>query len=75
MGYQPSEERDASPWVIENLKPIQIANVDLDEYKELRKNFNKDEWIDLLMQSHRIESRRIHLPFKTYSVGSFDTFL
>jgi len=51
MGYQPSEERDASPWVIENLKPIQIAHVDLDEYKELRKNFNKDEWIDLLMQS------------------------
>ena len=51
MGYQPSEERDASPWVIENLKPIQIAHVDLDEYKELRKNFNKEEWIDLLMQS------------------------
>lgn len=51
MGYQPSEERDASPWVIESLKPIQIANVDVDEYKETRKNFTTDEWIDLLMQS------------------------
>lgn len=51
MGYQPSEERDASPWVIESLKPIQIANVDVDEYKEIRKNFTTDEWIDLLMQS------------------------
>ncbi len=51
MGYQPSEERDASPWVIESLKPIQIANVDVDEYKEIRKNFTTNEWIDLLMQS------------------------
>jgi len=51
MGYQPSEERDVSPWIIENLKPIQISNVDLDEFKELRKNFTRDEWIDLLMQS------------------------
>ena len=51
MGYQPSEERDASPWVIESLKPIQISNVDVPEFKELRKNFSRDEWIDLLMQS------------------------
>lgn len=51
MGYQPSEERDASPWIIESLKPIQISNVDLDEFKELRKNFTRDEWIDILLQS------------------------
>ena len=51
MGYQPSEERDSSPWIIESLKPIQIANVDVDEYKEIRKNFTTNEWIDLLMQS------------------------
>lgn len=51
MGYQKSEERDASPWIIENLKPIQISNVDLEEYKEIRKSFTTDEWIDLLMQS------------------------
>ena len=51
MGYQTSDERDASPWVIENLKPIQISHVDLDEFKEIRKSFTRDEWIDLLMQS------------------------
>jgi len=51
MGYQPSDERDSTPWIIESLKPIQISNVDLDEYKETRKNFTRDEWIDLLMQS------------------------
>lgn len=51
MGYQPSDERDTLPWIVENLKPIQISGVDLDEYKETRKQFTKDEWIDLLMQS------------------------
>ncbi len=51
MGYQPSEDRDVSPWIIENLKPIQISNIDVEEYKELRKNFTRDEWMDLLMQT------------------------
>ncbi len=38
-------------WVIVDLKPIQVANVDLEEYMGLRKNFNTDEWLDLLMHS------------------------
>jgi ATP-dependent Lon protease len=38
-------------WVISSLKPIQVANVDLEEYIELRKKFTSDEWIDLLMHS------------------------
>lgn len=51
MGYMPSEERDGSPWIIESLKPIQISNIDLDEFKEARANFSKDEWLNVLMQS------------------------
>jgi len=51
LGYQVSEEKDVAPWVIEKLKPIQISGVDLDEYKELRKEFSTEEWVDLLMQS------------------------
>jgi ATP-dependent Lon protease len=51
MGYQPSDERDTLPWIIENLKPIQISGVDIEEYKANRKEFTKSEWIDLLIQS------------------------
>jgi ATP-dependent Lon protease len=51
IGYQPSDERDTLPWVVENLKPIQISSIDIEEYKEGRRSFNKEEWIDLLMQS------------------------
>lgn len=51
LGYEPSEEKDVTPWVIEKLKPIQVSGIDLEEYKDQRKNFDKEEWMDLLMQS------------------------
>ena len=46
-----NEEKGSSPWVIENIKPIQLSNVDLNEFKKARAEFSKQEWIDLLMQS------------------------
>lgn len=46
-----TDERDTSPWIIENLKPIQISHIDLEEYKTLRGNFTAAEWTDLLLQS------------------------
>tara|TARA_R110002072_G_scaffold122673_3_gene257413 strand:- start:1677 stop:3752 length:2076 start_codon:yes stop_codon:yes gene_type:complete len=49
--YEFSDDARTSPWVIETIKPIQIARVDYDGYKEARTKFSKDEWIDLLMQS------------------------
>src|SRR5690606_9854315 len=51
MNYIPDSEEQSVPWAIENIKPIQISNIDLDKYIEARKNFTKDEWIDLLIQS------------------------
>lgn len=49
--YEFSEEARTSPWGLETIKPIQIAKVDYEGYKEARAQFTKDEWIDLLMQS------------------------
>jgi ATP-dependent Lon protease len=49
--YEFSEEAQTSPWVLESIKPIQIAKVDYESYKTAREQFDKDEWIDLLMQS------------------------
>lgn len=51
MSYAPAEGKDSSPWNVDQLKPIQISSVDIDEYKEVRKIFNKEEWIALLMQT------------------------
>jgi ATP-dependent Lon protease len=49
--YEFSEDARTSPWVLETIKPIQIAKVDYEGYKEARAQYTKDEWIDLLMQS------------------------
>lgn len=49
--YEFSEDSRISPWIIDTLKPIQIARVDYDGYREIRDKFTTEEWIDLLMQS------------------------
>lgn len=49
--YEFSEDNRISPWIIDTLKPIQIARVDYDGYRETRGKFTTEEWIDLLMQS------------------------
>lgn len=49
--YEFSEDARISPWILESIKPIQIAKVDYDQYREVRRAFTTDEWIDLLMQS------------------------
>ncbi|NLN95590.1 MAG: BREX system Lon protease-like protein BrxL [Bacteroidales bacterium] len=51
LAYIASDEKGASPWLIESLKPIQISNVDIEEFKSLRSDFTSEEWIDLLMQT------------------------
>jgi len=49
--YEFSEDARTSPWMLETIKPIQIAKVDYEGYKQAREQFTKEEWIDLLMQS------------------------
>ena len=38
-------------WEIQNLKPIQVSNIDLQEYIDQRQNFTTDEWIDFMMHT------------------------
>ena len=55
-----------SPFVISSLKPIQMPNLDLDEIKDARPNFTKDEWVTLLLRSagyepdELIEKEKLH---------------
>lgn len=50
MGYSHAEDTPMR-WIIVDLKPIQVANVDVQEYVGLRKEFTTDEWLDLMMHS------------------------
>ncbi|NVK29382.1 MAG: BREX system Lon protease-like protein BrxL [Gammaproteobacteria bacterium] len=49
--YEHIEDKDAVPWILSSLKPIQMSHFDFEGYLEARKQFSLDEWIDVLMQS------------------------
>ena len=54
------KSRYDSPFEITSLKPIQMPNLDLDEIKEARRNFTKDEWIALLLRSAGYEPTELN---------------
>jgi ATP-dependent Lon protease len=39
------------PFFIEEIRPIQLSNRNVDAYKAARKKFTRDQWLDLLMRS------------------------
>lgn len=43
------------PFIIREIKPIQLANFNLAKFKEKRKYFSKTEWVDVLIRSIGIE--------------------
>jgi ATP-dependent Lon protease len=51
LAYVSTDEKGTTPWVIESIKPIQVSLTSVEEYKEGRKAFNKEEWIDVLLQT------------------------
>jgi len=58
-----------SPFWIDKLQPIQVATFDLEDYRQCRRSFTSDEWIDLLIRSMGLEpshfEKRLKLLFLT----------
>ncbi len=50
-----TKQKDLTPISIRKLTPIQLPSVDMDGLKEGRKDFTKDEWLDILMRSIGME--------------------
>ena len=69
LRHQFDEEQKGkrSPFWIDNLKPIQLATFDFEEYRACRSPFSTDEWIDLLLRTIGMEpahfERRVKLLF------------
>ncbi|MCE5200787.1 MAG: protease Lon-related BREX system protein BrxL [Armatimonadota bacterium] len=58
--YMPSEDgKKGSPFHINDLKPIQLARFDFDEFLDCRKQFTTEEWIDVLLRSIGLEPDRM----------------
>jgi len=69
LGYHPdiSHKGALRPFVIEQIRPIQLAVAGLDEVRANRHHFTREEWIDLLVRSIGLEpsqfSHRLKLLF------------
>lgn len=53
------KRKDVPLIVIKNLKPIQMPSVDINELKEGRKAFSKEEWINIMLRSIGMEPDRL----------------
>jgi ATP-dependent Lon protease len=65
--YDEEAKGKRSPFWIQDLKPIQLASFDLEEYRGCRRQLTTDEWIDLLLRTIGLEpanfQRRLKLLF------------
>ena len=62
--YFDEDVKDASPFNISNLNPIQMPNLELSEIMEGRSKFTKEEWIDILIRSIGMEPTNLEYDVK-----------
>jgi len=55
MEYFYEEGQRGSPFIVRELKPIQMPNMDMEELFEGRKHFTENQWIDVLLRSTGLE--------------------
>ncbi len=55
LEYFYEEDQKGSPFLLHDLKPIQMPNMDLEELFQGRQAFNEHQWIDVLLRSTGIE--------------------
>lgn len=67
--------KGSSPFRIADLKPIQLARFDLEEYKRGRRHFTRGEWIDVLLRSVGLEPARMNERLKLLLLTRFIPFV
>jgi ATP-dependent Lon protease len=62
--YYYEEGQKCSPFIITDLKPIQMPNMDMKELFEGRKAFTEEEWMDVLLRSAGMEPSTLNVRTK-----------
>lgn len=55
LQYRFEENQKTSPFLVSELKPIQMPGMDMEELFEARKGFTSEQWIDALLRSTGME--------------------
>lgn len=77
LEYRADEEngKKGSPFHIAELRPIQLARFDFDEYCEGRRAFSTDQWIDVLIRSTGLEPSNMERRLKLLMLSRFIPFV
>lgn len=75
VNYFYEEGQKTSPFSLFTLKPIQMPNMDMDEIFEARKQFDSDQWIDVLLRSVGMEPANIEQRTKWHLITRMIPFV
>jgi len=79
LEYRLDDDEDGkgqgSPFFIADLRPIQLARFDFDEFCEGRRRFTTEEWLDVLLRSAGLEPCRMEHRLKLLLLARFIPFV
>ena len=59
--YIEEDKKNGTPIQVCKLTPIQMPHVDIEELKKARKNFTKEEWMDVMLRSIGMEPEELSI--------------
>ncbi|WP_112197432.1 protease Lon-related BREX system protein BrxL [Rahnella sp. NRRL B-41462] len=75
VNYFFEEGQKTSPFSLMTLKPIQMPNMDMDEIFTARAQFNRDQWVDVLLRSVGMEPTNLDLRTKWHLIARMIPFV
>lgn len=75
LEYFFEEGQKGSPFLIRELKPIQMPNMDMDELREGRKHFTTEQWLDVLLLSSGMEPTTLEKRVKWHLLARMVPFV
>jgi len=75
LSYAFEEGSKSSPFCVEELKPIQLPNMDMQEIFTARQAFTKDEWMDMLIRSTGMEPTQFNPRVKWHLLARLIPFV
>ena len=67
--FYDEDEKKASPFLINEITPIQMPNLDKSEIIDTRSQFTKEEWMDLLLRSTGMEPTQFDYRVKWHLIA------
>jgi len=68
IGFNEIEEDDYT-FYVEDLRPIQLSRFDFGGYSEGRRQFTRDEWLDVILRSVGLEPTKLNLRLKLHFIA------